>query len=173
MPAPQYLATQLLCRIFRFNIEFAVQCLFTGSILPKRLGSIAELVIKPHETAMHALLERIDDQKPQSGLHCGLALSLPLLVLQELVQAVDGQSIEPPPLADQPFVEEDLIEIEAFKEFAPVEHAGTGQRGRIAATHCILELADIDDDPSIEAQHIAFCHDRHRLTVLAPFAKRR
>src|SRR5712671_3617469 len=82
--------------------------------------------------------------------------------------------IAAPPLADQPLVERALLEIETFKELAPTEHKGTGQRCRIPATHCILELTHIDDDPSsIEAQKIAFCQNGHGLTVLAPLAKRR
>jgi hypothetical protein len=70
------------------------------------------------------LLKRIDGQKPQCGLHCGLALSMTLLVPQELVQAFDCQGIEPSAFADQPLLERRLVEIETFQKFALIEHEG-------------------------------------------------
>ena len=127
--------------------------LFASRILIERLSGVAHLAVEPHEATVHVLLDRIDGQEPQSGLHRRLAFSMPLLVSQKLVQALDGQGIEPPAFADQPLLEWALVEIKTLQELAPVEREGTGQRHRIPATHRILEFTHVDDDLcGIEAQ---------------------
>src|SRR5262245_55462244 len=95
---------------------------------------------------MHGLLERIDRQKPQSGLHRFFAHSGPLLLLQELAQAIDCQGIEPPALADEPFLEGALLKIKTVQELAPVQHEGAGQYRRISAAYGLFELAHVDSD---------------------------
>jgi hypothetical protein len=47
-------------------------------------------------------------------LHCRLTHSTPLLVLQELAQALDCQGIEPSALTDEPFLEGAMLKLETL-----------------------------------------------------------
>ena len=142
------LAKNLLVKRFRLPLRLDAQLAredaHTLLVLAKRGAAPAALRVQPHQRAMHRLLQRVERQQLQRGLHGRLTgVNLPL-VREKLRERLQGQLTQPLALAQQPLLERRLVDRESAEQVALIDRAGLCERRRRALADQPLEGRGVD-----------------------------
>ena len=175
--ARQSLAEDVLVERLRLGLglhaQLLLECAHALLILPERRAPPPLLGVKPHQRPVRRLLQRVQRQQFERGLHrclCGPRLSL---MRQQLRQPLQRQLPQPLPLGDEPLLEQRLVHGEAGEQVALVERGGLLQRLGRALGHQPLEGRDVDiDHGAIQGESFALEQERRRPRLAKCLANR-
>src|SRR5262249_41592633 len=122
------------------------QCRDAGLILAERGAPPSGLDIESHQRAVYRLLERIDLEESQGGLHGGIDRSGGPLMREQRRQRPERHLAQPLAVAEEPVVERLLLHRETLEEITLIQSGRFAERRRRSLGRPSLELAHVDRD---------------------------
>ncbi len=127
-PLAQDLAVQRLGLGLGLGIELALERADAELVLAERRASAAELHVQPHQRAVHRLLERIEGEELERGLHGRLRRPRRPMPGEEPGQGLHRGLAQALALGQEPLLERRLLQRQARQEVALVQQPGLVER---------------------------------------------
>ena len=125
--------------VIGFGSQLALERRHTDLVLAERGPAPPELGVQVHERPVHGLLEGVEGDQPQSGLHGLVERACVPLLGEEPGKRILGQLAQPRPLREKPLLEGRLLQREPLEQVAPVEADRLLEGFPGAAGHTLLE----------------------------------
>ena len=123
--------------------ELPLQRVHAKLVLAQRGLPAPEPRIEPHDRAVDGLLQRVQREETQTGLHGRLGGAGLLLMDEQAAQALDGQLVQALPLGREPLLERALGQRQPGQQVAPIEAGDLLERGGAAVGDQPLELRHV------------------------------